>query len=104
MSILNIRSKETVSISPVQNFHRDLGEIGRRDFWISARSRRDLRDNTNLAEISVKFLHGQDHSRPRAVVLLCSEPRAASEKVKLCKLMEKEEERLGRQKKKGLEN
>ena len=34
-------------------------------------------------------------SRLRAVVLLASEPRAASEKVKLCKLMAKKEERLG---------
>ena len=29
------------------------------------------------------------NSRPRAVVILSSEPRAASEKVKLCKLMVK---------------
>ena len=38
----------------------------------------------------------QGCNRPRAVVLLSSEPRAASEKVKLCKLMAKKEERLGR--------
>ena len=69
-----------MSVIPVQNFHRDLchlGEISARSrlsrldlgeiSFISPRSRRDLVeiscDNTNLAnlaEISVKFLHGSD--------------------------------------------
>ena len=65
-----------MSVIPVQNFHRDLchlGEISARSrlsrldlgeiSFILPRSRRDLCDNTNLAnlaEISVKFLHGSD--------------------------------------------
>ena len=36
-----------------------------------------------------------NNTRPRAVVLLCSEPHTASKKVKLCKLIAKMEERLG---------
>ena len=36
--------------------------------------------------------------RPRAVVILSSEPRAAGEKVKLCKLEAKNEERLSGEK------
>ena len=36
--------------------------------------------------------------RPRAVVILSSEPRAAGEKVKLCKLEVKNEERLSGEK------
>ena len=65
MSILNIRSKETVSISPVQNFHRDLGEISARfsaGFWpprfldlgeISSRSTRQYKSRRDLGEISL---------------------------------------------------
>ena len=62
-----------MSVIPVQNFHRDLchlGEISARSRLsrlaldeISSRSCRNLCDNTNLAnlaEISVKFLHGSD--------------------------------------------